>query len=276
MKILIKTFSIFLIYISTILGSGGPPPPLPFVSSNISGVPHQAPLFLKDTNNVTIFTQLSFFTTSKVDAFTNVEGTRLYNSNQEDKNLYWDLSTVAFNAGCDVKLWEWSALFGMLQLESQKSRIELSGYDFGIGLVTSAEDNIRVRLDLGLAYHQMEMKTIFASNFSDTSSVSEVKDNSPGLNPFISMTVNTAFKDWVINPFFRVCYSNETLFDVFDSYRDIYSSIEIYTVTPGITYRLSKSVMMVVGGNYFIPSELNNRSSKAIFSGFAQFNFLLE
>ena len=167
------------------------------MSSNISGIPHQAPLFLKDTNSVTIFTQFSFFNPSKIDGLTNVVGTSLYNPNQEDKNLYWDVSAVAFNVGIDVKLWEWSTLFGSLQSESQNSGFELSGYDFGIGLLTSTEDDIRARFDLGFTYHQMEMKTTFISNYGD-SSYSVFKDNSPGLNPFISMTINTAFKNWVM------------------------------------------------------------------------------
>lgn len=275
MKIFIKTLLIFLTYISTILGYGGPPPPLPFVSSNISGIPHQAPLFLKDTNSVTIFTQLSFLSPSKVDGFTNVVGTSLYNSNQKDKNLYWKVSNVSFNVGIDVKLWEGLSLFGSLQSENRNSGLELSGYDFGIGLLTSTEDDIRARFDLGFTYHQMEMKTIFVSNDIGTS-YSVVTDNSPGLNPFMSMTVNTAFKKWLINPFFRISYCNETLFNITNYSRDVYIPIDIYTITPGITYRLSKSVMVIAGGNYFIPSGLKNCSSKAIFSGFAQVNFLLE
>jgi hypothetical protein len=274
MKLFIKIITIYLTYVLTILGYGGPPPPL-LVSSNISGLPHRAPLFLKDTNNVTIFTRFSFFTPPEVNGFTNVDGTSFYNSDLEDKNLNWDIPTAALNVGIDIKLWEWSTLFASLQLDSRRRGSPVSGFDIGIGLVTSADNDFRGRLDLGLTYNYMEMKTILFSDDIDTSYF-VVTDNRPGLNPFISMTMNTAFKDWAINPFFQVSYCSETLFNIAKYYEDIYSRIDLYTITPGITYRLSETVIMIVGGSYFIPSGLNNRSSQALFSGFAQVNFLLE
>ena len=107
---------------------------------------------------------------------------------------------------------------------------------------------------MGLAYNYMEMKTILVWDNNIDTSYFAVTDNRPGLNPFISMTMNTAYNDWVINPFLQVSYCSETLFNIAKYYEDIYSRIDLYTITPGITYRLSETVIMIVGGSYFILS----------------------
>ena len=93
MKTVIKILTLCTLHFSLAFGNGGGPPPPPlFVNSKITGSPHQAPLFLADTNNVTIFTQLSFYTPSSIDGKIEVDGTSIVSAADDNyKNLNWEM-----------------------------------------------------------------------------------------------------------------------------------------------------------------------------------------
>jgi len=276
MKTISKLLAAVLLQISLTYGSGGPPPPLPFESAEITGPLHLAPLFISDTNNVTIFTQFSLFTTSSVDGYVDVEGTRnTFSSNQNRKNLVWNLSNAAFNLGIDIKFGKTFTLFTSIKFDNRENGITTTGSDFGFGLLFSPADNVRARWDFGLSYTSTDIKVNLLSITNNDTTYDVNTANDKGLDPFISLTMNTANNDWLINPFFQVSYCSQTLFSINNGAEDTYSDIALYTLTPGITYRLNENMMIIIGGRYIIPSNLENRLSPGVLSGFAQVNFLL-
>jgi len=275
MKTIIKILTLSTLYFSITYGNGGPPPPL-FVSSEINGPPHQAPLFLADTSSVTIFTQLSFYTPSSIDGNIGVDGTSTVSvTDQNTKNLNWKLPVAAFNAGISVKTWQPLEIFAVLKLDSREDGISFTGYDFGLSLLICRDKDIRARLDLGYSYVSLDMETTLLRQ-SDSSYYKATNNNEdPG--PFASLTISTAFKDWAINPFLQASYCIFPLFSYYwaSDRGDISSSITTFTLTPGITYRISNNIIIILGVNYVLPSDIENPSSEAIYSGFLQANFLL-
>jgi hypothetical protein len=274
MKTIIKILSLWVLYFSLTYGNGGPPPPL-FVNSNISGPPQQAPLFLTDTSRATIFAQLSFYLPPSVDGNIFVDGTSTVSEvNNNTQNLKWNLPAAAFNAGISFKTWETLELFATLSANSGESGISFAGSDFGLSFLICRDQDIRVRLDLGCSYTSLDMAT--TELWVRDSSYQKVTENDNGLGPFVSLTVSSAFKDWIINPFLQTSYGQFPLFSYdWTSDRSISSTITTLTFKPGITYRMSQNILIILGGSYIIPSDIENLSSKAIYSGFLQANFLL-
>jgi hypothetical protein len=147
----------------------------------------------------------------------------------------------------------------------------------GMSFLISSTNDLRVRLDFGLSYNNLDAKTLLLdpySYYNDTTYVTKTSTNK-GMSPFVSLTMQYAAKDWIVNPYVKISYCRFPLFDIEDSRGEIWSVINIFSVTPGITYHLSDVVMLSAGGSYFIPSELENRSSQGIFSGFVQANFFI-
>jgi hypothetical protein len=254
-----------------------PPPPL-FVSTEVVGPPHQAPLFLSDTNTVTLFTNLSFFTPSSVDGKAYIEGTNESYINAHNKNnLTWQVPDFVFDAGMDIKVWNSLAFFTTLKIDNSHSQLNFAGFDVGVGLIIYPVKNFSARLDLGYTYlsTDMDAKLVRINSNSDTSYFNTA-NNKKTLDPFVSLTMSTAFEDWIVNPFFQASYCRQELFSISSSSYNYSSSNNLYTLTPGVTYRVNDNILIVIGGSYFMLSDIENASSEAIYSGFLQANFLLE
>lgn len=141
----------------------------------------------------------------------------------------------------------------------------------------SPDKNFQTRLDLGLTYLSMDMDaTLSRLDSNNDTTYFKVTNNEKGLDPFVSLTMNTKFENWIINPFFRVSYCKQTLFNITAASYEYSSNTNFFTLTPGITYRASNNILIILGGDYIIQSDIENPSSKAIYSGFLQANFLLE
>lgn len=101
MKTILKISAVYILQLTFIYGYGGPPPPPPpprFLSADVSGPVHQFPLFLSDTNRVTLFTQISFFAPSSIDGKAYIRGTNEPEINADNENnLTWQVSNFAFN-----------------------------------------------------------------------------------------------------------------------------------------------------------------------------------
>ncbi len=281
MKNVINILSLGIICFSLSYGMSFPPatpPPPLFVSAEVVGPPHQAPLFLSDTNTVTLFTNLSFFTPSSVDGKAYIEGTNESYINAYNKNnLTWQVPDFAFDAGMDIKVWNSLAFFTTLKIDNSQSQLNFAGFDFGMGLIIYPVRNFSARLDLGYTYlsTDMDAKLVRINNNSDTSYFNTT-NNKKTFDPFISLTMSTAFEDWIVNPFFQASYCSQELFSISNSSYNYSSIINLYTLTPGVTYRVNDNILIVIGGSYFMLSDIENASSKAIYSGFLQANFLLE
>jgi hypothetical protein len=273
MKTLLLISSISLLQLSVIYGNGGQPPPPPrFLSTEISGLPHQAPLFFADTNTATILIQAAFFTPSSIEGNIGIEGTSKgslqYRPNQD---LNWKLSGGSFYLGVSInasKIW---AFFTVVNIEENGS----ADIDLGTSILVNAEGDIRARFDLGLSSLSMDMETTFLSTAGSDTSQRVEKQNDKGWDPFFSLTLNTMYDNWIINPFVQIAYCHQTFFNIdWTKESEIYSNSSVFSFTPGITYSISEEILLVVGSSYYSLSQIENKSSPGIFSGFVQTNFM--
>lgn len=276
MKIINNIIIFLSLSFSTMFGSGGSPPPPPFVNGTVEGQLIMPPLFLSesDTNKVTILTRLSYFNTSSIDGNIKVDGTRtIYTDNN---NLNWNIPQISFNLGVDLKPWRNVSVFTEFRIAQLNNKVALSGINFGLGMFASIEENYSVRLDVGLNYESMNFDSFWQVNDS-TLQNNQIDDSY--VNPFISLTINTSFKEWIINPFVQVSYSSQTLFSktmVGFKPDEVNSDIEIFIITPGITYRINRIMLIIIGGAvHLIPTGIENLSKETSLSAFAQINFLL-
>lgn len=276
MTTITKILTLYTLQISLTFGmAGGAPQPPLFVHSNINGPPQQAPLFLTDTSDVTIFAQLSFYTPSSVDGTIDVDGTAtIFDSNENTQNLNWKLPAALYKIGTSIKTWEILEIFAALSAYSRENGVSLMGSDFGLSLLICQHQNIRARIDCGFSYSSLDVE--ITELWQSDSSYQIVTNSDESLGPFVSLTMSSAFKDWILNPFLQISYCQFPLFSYdWTSDRSISSTITTLTFTPGITYRIHENILLILGGSYVIPSEIENLSSEAIYSGFLQANFLL-
>ena len=279
MKKITSKLALLLINFSLMYGMGNqpPPPPPPFISTDVSGSPYQAPLFLIDTNSVTMFAQLSFYSPATVDGNIKVEGTSTIRSSTTDvKNLNWDIPVAAFNGGVSFKLGESQELFTAFKIDNRKNKMSFSGLDLGVSFLINRDKDVRARLDFGLSYISLDMNTklLYVDPYYGDTTYTSATSNDKGLNPFVSLTIQTSFANWIINPFLQASYCPYTLFRI-DAYSEkVYFTTAAFNLAPGIIYRLNESILLVAGGSIFIPSEIEDLSSPGIYSGFVQANFL--
>lgn len=264
MKEIIIVLIFILINIPLIYGNGGPPPPLPFLNTEVSGLPSQAPLFFADTNSVTMITQLSFFSPSSTEGNINVEGTYAASI---DNNLSWLIPGSSFNFGLSVNTGKNWALFIVGKFDDSGAN-----GDLGLSYLFSSVGDLRARLDLGLSSLSMDAKTTFYSYYPDTTYIIKT-ENDKGWDPFISLTLNSAFDSWIINPYLQLSYCPQTLFNInWSSEDEVYSTIDVFAITPGLLYRIDENILLVAGGSYFI-TNIEGKSSN-ILSGFVQTTFM--
>ncbi|MFV1976186.1 MAG: hypothetical protein ACC651_10585, partial [Candidatus Scalindua sp.] len=210
MKIIKNIIILLTFFFSTAFGFGGrPPSPPQFVNGIAEGQLFMPPLFLSesDTNRITILTGLSYFTASSIDGNIKVEGTRT--TQTVNNNLHWNIPQTSFALGVDVKPLRNFSFFTDLRISKLKNEIAVSGLNFGIGVFGNIDENITVRADLGLNYQKMNFDSFWQVN--DSSLQNKTIDDSY-VNPFFSLTINTSFKEWIINSFIQFSYSKQTLF----------------------------------------------------------------
>lgn len=278
MKITFKILTLLILCYSITFGMGKqpPPPPPPFVSASATGPPHQAPLFLVDTSSVTIYSQVSFYAPASIEGKINAEGTRTVSIKGQNKNNFnWDISRASINTGLSVKIWETQEVFTTLKIDSRENGISFAGSDFGLSFLMNPKEDFRLRLDLGLSYVSMDVETYLLKedDYTGDTTISS-SGNSKGLGPFASLTMQAAFDDWTIHPFFQASYCRLPVFSIDGYNKEIYYSLNSFTLTPGITYRIGENILLMMGGSYSVISQIENSSSPGIFSGFAQANFL--
>lgn len=280
MKKFTYELTLLLINFSLMYGMGKQPPapPPPFMSLEATGSPYQAPLFLIDTNSVTIYTQLSFNSPSSVDGYISFEGTKTISSPvNNNKNLLWHIPNIAFNTGILFKIAQNMELIGAIKVDNRENGVTISNLDFGVGFLLNPREKVKQRLDFGISYINTEptAKYLYIDPYNgDSSYTGEGSEGLAGPNLFASLTIQTAFENWIINPYVQLSYCSYNLFSSDRYSSEVYFTTKTFTITPGITYRISDKILLLAGSSIFIPSKIENLSSARILSGFLQTNFL--
>jgi hypothetical protein len=277
-----KIFPIVFINLTLIYGMGiqpSPPPPPEFVSLNATSTPYQAPLFLADTNGVTLNVKFSFYSPTNAEGKISVDGTSTVPTPENNsKNFTWNIPQRSIGAGMSFKVWNLQELFCDFNFRISDNSFNISNLDFGTGFLINAAGDVRARLDFGFSYIPTKITNEFVSYdlyYGDTTYMSS-KTNDKNMNFFAAATIQTAFESWPVNPFVQVSYCPYTFFTIVDTYsRDVYFTSTAYTISPGITYRLSNKILLVAGGSMFIMSDIQDLSPPHLFSGYLQANFSL-
>jgi len=166
----------------------------------------------------------------------------------------------------------------VFNLDNRNNSINISNIDFGTGFLINRAGNIRARLDLGFSYISTNVINKYLSYdfyYSDTTYTSS-RTNNKKVNFFAAATIQAAFDNWPVNPFVQLTYCPYTFFTIVDVYNsDVYFTSAAYTISPGVTYRLSNKILLVAGVSIFIMSDIQNLSPPNLFSGYLQANFLL-
>ena len=113
--------------------------------------------------------------------------------------------------------------------------------DLGCSYLFSSVRDVRARLDLGLSSLSTDTKTTFISYVNNEDTSHTIKTENDKLwYTFISLTLNTAFDHWIINPYLQLSYCPQTLFNIqWSSEDEVYSTIDVFAITPGLFYRIA-------------------------------------
>jgi hypothetical protein len=218
-------------------------------------------------------------------------------------NLFWNIPAVTAGLDIDFKITRNFALFGGVNYTNDNN-ISLWGGNFGLGVYGASKKGLAFRLDAGAHIQSIsyDAYTIESVEITGPSATDDYVifyhdvDESTNLNPFINLTINSCYPDWIFNFFVNAGYSWQTLadfepkepdedyyneLDPFYSYREIVydlrgeSTIGFFHFTPGLIFNFGDYTQLLIGSRFYFISELNEASSSLFIMPMMQFDFTL-
>ena len=268
--------------------------------AEVYGPVNPAPVYITDsivTPSVTISPTFSYSTqstfTGDIKEFTTLYG--LDTSYVPPVNsLVWDMST--FNAGVniDLALLKGFAITLGVNYSGQNNFDAWGGY-FGIGFFTYS-NSIGFRTDLGLqiqsmSYDAYTVSRVVVDEFlggTDTY-ISFYHDigESTNYDPYITLTFNTAYKNWPVNIFINGGYVVQTLFS-FDPQTSYYyyptyrqtdkrgsSTAGFVALTPGLYFNITEVTRVLAGCSFYIETQISDANPSLFIIPMMQVDFKL-
>jgi hypothetical protein len=135
----------------------------------------------------------------------------------EKENLKWNISEYIYGADLDIQIGETTSLFGGFSFSTGGST-NLTGGNLGIGF-HSLSENSTVRFDIGISIQTYDyfavtvVHTKSKSIFGDAESTDIFcdKGNSTNINPFITLTVNSAYDPAYLNYYGSIGFFTQSL-----------------------------------------------------------------
>lgn len=134
-------------------------------------------------------------------------------------NLAWNISENLVGMDVDVRLGKNVSLFGGIHFPVGLKR-NYTGGNFGIGLHSYA-DNSAARIDVGLNVQNYDFKAItivqttqeniFSEHTSSYMDIFENSGNTTNYNPFVTLTINGANPEKLLNFYFTAGYFTQNL-----------------------------------------------------------------
>jgi hypothetical protein len=271
MKNLIKIILAVLIYHSALSAYGGPPPP-PLYNARNNGSIYQPQINLASNNQMIIFTKFTYTAVSTIKGKIDLDGTETDPAGiVNGKNFEWGIPKTAYTIGIAPPLSETTSL--LISINGENNGVK--SFDLGLNFLFLNNENHFARLGLGLNIH--ERNFIWVQKPGENYFV-EKKDNGPEYDPFINLTYNTNFDNWIFNPFIQFSYCKQTLLDN-DDYssaegdREVYSNIDVFTITPGLSYKPSRKILISFGSYINNIQGIDNMRNPVV-TPFMQLNFL--
>jgi len=211
-----------------------------------------------------------------------------------ENSLTWNIATVNAGLDMDVVLSKSFAIFFGINYSSQNN-FKAWGGNFGIGLFGYG-NGTAFRLDIGMQLHSMQYNAYTVVR-TRTSSLFGGEDEFIGffqdvgksthLDPYFSLTYNTAFKTWPVNLFFNAGFSVQTLFSF--TPRSSYHSFGFYRTTdlrgsstagfinftPGVYFFLGKSNRILLGTHFYIETQIEGADPTLFILPMIQLDFRL-
>jgi len=236
-----------------------------------------------------------------INHYEEVQGANRYQ--YKGNNLQWNIPSVTAGIDIDLKLSRNFALFGGVNYTNNNNK-SLWGGNFGLGVYGASKKGMAFRLDAGAHVQSIsyDAYTIESVEITGPSATDEYVifyhdvDESTNLNPFIILTINSCYPDWIFNFFVNAGYSCQTLadfepkepdenyydeLDPFYSYREIVydlrgeSTIGFFHLTPGLIFNFGEYTRLLVGTRFYFITELNEASSSLFILPMMQVDFSL-
>lgn len=269
--------------------------------AEVTGSVNPPPVHLTDSSDTPSFTISPKFNYNTANTFTgNIEertGSYILDTILviPENSLVWDVTTI--NAGVDFDLAlsrSFAISFGALY--STHSNFTTWGGNFGIGFFGYSSGSA-FRFDAGIQVNTMKydaytvVHRVETSPFGGGTEEYDTYYHDVGkdthIDPYFSLTYNTAFKHWPINLFVNAGYSVQTLFS-FEPRTVIYhlgsyirtdlrgsSTAGFITVTPGVYFFVGEKYRALFGTRFFIESLIGEADPKLMIIPMVQFDFRL-
>lgn len=190
------------------------------------------------------------------------------NFNLKIKNTFFGLSV-------DYKILNYLSLFGGTNLTNASNNL-LFDYCFGIGLNLDTNYNT-LRLDLGYSNQTSQINLhYFYKNepfLWSPESYDTVKYSGKSINtiPFVSLTYNTKFKNWLINPYFQISYFAQNLYHLTinsnfwaDKNYFVETKLQILFFNFGVIYKINENNNFVLGLKYIKTYRKDGRTDNLV------------
>ena len=219
------------------------------------------------------------------------------------ENFTWLISTVTAGLNFDLLLAKGFAISLGVNYSSQGSKTSWGGSG-GLGLF-SENKGIALRVDIGLHFQSIDYDVYTLANIKEEDIFGGSEeyvlfyhdiDNSMNIDPYMNLTINTAYQDWIVNLFLNVGYSVQTLLDfeprdidyewfplpylipvntiITTDYRG-QTTAGFFNFTPGIYFYLGESNRILVGTRFYFETQLNNVTPTTFILPMIQFDFRL-
>jgi hypothetical protein len=121
------------------------------------------------------------------------------------ENIQWNVMEYVYGADLDIQVWQSTSIFGGINFSSGNNT-NLTGGNLGIGF-HSLSGNSALRFDIGiniqkynyLAVTIVNTKTTSIFGHDESTDIFCDKGNSVNVNPFITLTINSAYNTGFLN-----------------------------------------------------------------------------
>lgn len=253
MKTLIYLIMVFILLCEISFSNGGPPPAPPLFKAKNTGPVYQAPL-ITGKNTTSVYARLSYVAVSELDGKIKLEGTTTnLQGTVNGKNFEWETPSMLFDLGLSARVSENGAIIFHIGF-NKMDKLYISGFEMAYCGLMVNEENHKFRLMLGINIHPKDFQW-----YTDSSRYSIDQSNND-YDPTISLTYNSDFKDWIVNPFVQFSYSCQTLFDTGeeDYSEEVYKNVNVLGCTAGITYNFNDNLRTVLGVTYNYVDKIEN------------------
>ena len=267
-------------------------------SAEVAGPLTPAPIHITDTTDIPSITISPTFSYNTKKTFTGniTEFTTLYALDTiyipSDNSLIWSVATVNAGVNFDIKILRGFALTLGMNYSGQPN-FDAWGGNLGIGFF-SVSKGAAFRMDAGIQIHSMQYDAFTVSKVvveylwgSSDTYISFYRDRgeSTHIDPYVTLTFNTAFKNWPVNMFINGGYVVQTLFSFtpethyynYPAYQKTdkrgSKTAGFIALTPGIYFNVTEVTRVAAGCSFYFETQINDANPNLFILPMMQVDF---